>query len=1042
VIAPLLSLWLAAAPGPFDEAAFAGLGARNIGSATMSGRISALAAARQKDGRLRIYVGAASGGVWRSDDSGTRFRPIFDDQPVQSIGALAVDPTNPDVLWVGTGESWVRNSVSYGDGVYRTTDGGETWVKLAIPAASERVSAIVLDPRDPRVAYVCVPGRLYSDSSERGLYRTADAGASFTQVLKGGNASTGCSSVALDPTNPDVVYAGLWDFRRQGWTFRSGGEGPDAPSGSGLWKSVDGGRHFQALTSGGLPPRPWGRVALAVAPSRSRRVYAFIETVKSAIFISDDSGATWTRGDDGPSMVWRPFYFAQLVVDPTSPDRVYKAAGPLLASEDGCRSFAVAAAGLHGDVHAVWVDPANSNELLLGDDGGLFYSHDRGNHWWKGANLPISQFYHVSVDRSVPYHVYGGLQDNSSWMGDSSYPGGISNARWENLYGGDGFATFEDPTDPDHVYAEAQGGYLGRVHKRTHEARDLRPRPRKGEKLRFHWNTPLALSPTDPRSLYLGAQVLFRTRDQGQSWQRLSGDLSTNDPQKQRQEESGGITVDNSSAEMHTVITAIAESPKDARTLWAGTDDGNLQVTRDDGKTWTNVVGNLAGLPPNSWVTTIEPGHGSADAAWVTFDRHTWGDFTPWVYRTQDGGKTWLRVPTEGVDGYAHVIREDPVQPRVLYLGTELGLWISVDTGAHWARFTGGHFPHVAVRDLVVHPRDGDLVIATHGRGLWILDDVTPLRALSAELAAQEIAIVDARRARQPLPANGGWVEGAAAFVGDNPDEGAVITYWQPRRHLFGPFRIEILDAGGTVLEEISGSKRRGLNRVSWSMRLQAPRAPRGATVAWEAAQGPRVLPGTYTVRITKGSTVVEKPLQVESDPNCHATRAELLERQVVIDQVFALIEDLAFLSARIERATADLAARQAAAPALAGLVQPWIADAEAIRRQVVATKEGGAITGEERLREFAATLYGAVTGFDGRPTDDQRAYALTLRAELADVERAFSVLAGPRLESVNASLAIAKAAPVTVLDRASWDRDTRRVPGGAQPSPRRRWGR
>jgi photosystem II stability/assembly factor-like uncharacterized protein len=1034
IAALLTTMLLTATDAPFDEASFAGLGARNIGSAAMSGRISAMAAARQKDGRLRIYIGAASGGVWRSDDSGTQFRPIFDDQPVQSIGALAVDPKNPDVLWVGTGESWTRNSVSYGDGVYKTTDGGESWTKVAIPAGSERVSAIVLDPRNPQTAFVCVPGRLFSDSTDRGLYKTTDGGKTFTQVLKGSNASTGCSSVALDPKTPDVVYAGLWDFRRQGWTFRSGGNGPDAPSGSALFKSTDGGKSFTELTAGakGLPAKPWGRVALAVAPSRGQRVYAFIETVKSAVFVSDDSGRTWTRGDDGPDMVWRPFYFANLVVDPTDPNRVYKTAGSLLASEDACKSFSNVSNGIHGDVHALWVDPANANEVLLGDDGGFFFSHDRGNHWWKGANLPISQFYHVAVDDSVPYHVYGGLQDNSSWVADSSFPGGVTNARWENLFGGDGFFTFADPSDSNFAYAESQGGNLGRINRRTHEARDVQPKALKGEKLRFHWNTPVATSPNDKNALYIGAQFLFRSTNHGQSWQRISPDLSTNDPAKQKQEESGGITVDNSSAEMHTVITAIAESPRAKGLIWVGTDDGNLQVTRDDGKTWTNVVKDLPGLPPNSWVSTIEPSHTSADVVMVTFDRHMFGDFSTWVYRTDDGGRHWRRFDTasSNVDGYAHVIREDPTQPRVLFLGTELGLWFSLDTGAHWARFTGGHFPHVAVRDLAIAAHDGDLVIGTHGRGIWILDDLTPLRTLSTEMASKDIVIVDARPARQPLNQVGGWVEGAATFVGDNAPETAVVTYWQAKRHIYGPFTIEVLDANGAVVEKLTGSKRRGLNRVNWPMRKVAPRTSRGATMAWEAAVGPLQLPGTYTVRITRGATVVEKKLEVAPSPSSGATLADLKARNEVVMQTFALLEDMAFFTTRIEQATAAIAGSGKKDPAL----DAWVAQAEALRRKVVATKEGGAITGEERLREHVASLYSSTNGFDGVPTDEQKRYATTLRAEFTDVEAEWTKLTGAPLDAVNALLP----QKLTPLDRATWDTQTKRTAGGKGPSLQR----
>ncbi|HUO79192.1 MAG TPA: hypothetical protein VMU00_03540, partial [Steroidobacteraceae bacterium] len=542
-----------------DSAVISGLGARNIGSAAMSGRIAAVAGRAEDDGKITLYVGAASGGVWRSLDSGTTFKPVFDKQPVQSIGAIALDPSDPKVVWVGTGESWTRNSVSVGNGIYRSADGGDTWSYLGLPE-SERISRIVVSPRDGKTVYACVPGKLWSDSAERGLYKTSDGGASWSLVLKGPNLSTGCASLAMDPKNPERLFAGLWDFRRKGWTFRSGGEGPKAPSGSGLFLTEDGGKSWKAVdaTSGkGLPPGPYGRLEVAIAPSQPNVVYALIEGVRSALYRSDDGGRTWDERDRSNSMVWRPFYFSRLVIDPTNPDRIYKPNLRLIASEDGGKSFATIAdavsdGGTHGDHHDLWINPKNPRFVVTGDDGGLWISHDGGNKWWKTDNLPVSQFYHVSVDGRDPYQVYGGLQDNSSWVGDSAYPGGITNSRWENLYGGDGFWAFADPSDPDYAYAEAQGGELGRVNRHTLEKRSIKPQAGFKEKLRFNWNTPVALSPSDPKKLYIGAQFLFLSRDHGQSWARLSPDLTTNDPAKQKQEESGGITVDNSAAEMHT----------------------------------------------------------------------------------------------------------------------------------------------------------------------------------------------------------------------------------------------------------------------------------------------------------------------------------------------------------------------------------------------------------------------------------------------------------------------------------------------------------
>jgi photosystem II stability/assembly factor-like uncharacterized protein len=586
-----------ASAAPVDSSAVSGLGARNIGSAQMSGRISAIAGRHEKDGKVTLFVGAASGGVWKSTDGGTTFEPIFDKEPVQSIGAIALDPTHPDTIWVGTGESWTRNSVSIGNGIYKSTDGGENWTNVGLPN-SERVARIVVSPKDGNVVYACVPGKLWGDSPDRGLYRTTDGGAHWSLVLRGGNLSTGCSSVTMDPGNPNVLFAGLWDFRRKGWTFRSGGDGPNAPSGSGLYRSEDGGTTWTPLTAAtnaGLPKTPWGRVEVEIAPSNAKTVYAFIESPRSALFVSENGGRTWQERDRSQRMVWRPFYFSRIVVDPTNDQRLFKMNLFMIVSDDGGRSFANSSGGSHGDWHDIWIDPTNSKNIVGGDDGGLWLSYDGGSKWWKGGNLPISQFYHVSVDNKDPYQVYGGLQDNSDWVGDSAYPGGITNERWENLNGGDGFFTFSDPTDPNYTYEESQGGALARTNRRTLESRDIQPRAGYGEKLRFNWNTPVALSPNSPGTIYIGAQYLYRSRDHGTTWDRISPDLTTNDPQKQRQEESGGITVDNSAAETYTTIYSISESPRNGNVIWVGTDDGNVQLTRDGGATWSNVTEQSSG---------------------------------------------------------------------------------------------------------------------------------------------------------------------------------------------------------------------------------------------------------------------------------------------------------------------------------------------------------------------------------------------------------------------------------------------------------------
>jgi len=1011
-----LAAALAASPASAQTvtgATVSGLGVRNIGSAAMSGRIAAIAGRQEADGKITLFVGAASGGVWKSQDGGTTFKPVFDREPVQSIGAIALDPTNPKIVWVGTGESWTRNSVSLGDGIYKSTDGGETWTNMGLPQ-SERITRIVVDPRNGNTVYACVPGKLWSDSADRGLYRTTDGGQTWLLVLKGGNLSTGCSSVTLNPRNPDEILAGMWDFRRKGWTFRSGGDGPTAPSSSGLFHSTNGGRSWTemtAQTNKGLPRTPWGRVEVVYAPSNPARVYAFIENVRSALYVSDDSGATWEERDRSRNMVWRPFYFARLVIDPTNPDRLFKMNLTLVASEDGGKSFTEAGGGSHGDWHDVWIDPANPKIVIGGDDGGLWLSYDGGVKWWKGGNLPISQFYHVSVDDKDPYQVYGGLQDNSVWVGDSAYPGGITNNRWENLYGGDGFFAYPDPSDPNFVYVEYQGGYASRVNRKTLQARDIQPKANYHEKLRFNWNTPIALSPADKNAVYIGAQVLFRSRDHGVNWERISPDLTTNDPEMQKQEESGGITVDNSEAEMHTSIYSISEGPKKAGVIWVGTDDGNVQVTRDAGKSWTNTVANIPGLPRGNWISWVEASRYDPATAYVTVDRHTFGDMAPYVYRTRDYGRTWtplITPQTPGVRGYAHVVKEDPRAPNILFVGTEFGLYVSLDAGRSWVAFKPNNFPAVAVRDMAFQTRDDDLVLATHGRGIWIVDNISPLRALRPATIETEASLIPGPSVQQRIEGNGGWANGDAEYSGENPADGVVITYYQKARQVIGRLKIDVLDRSGKVLTTLPASNRKGLNRVVWTMRDDPPQTPPGATLVFNATRGPRVPPGIYTVRLTKGSNVYTMPLTVVLDRRATFTLADRQLQYAAARRVSALFGRMSRLAAKIVQVREGAQARAGALPqndTLRNDLEALAGDADALRKEIVATKEGGAITGEERLREHLDHVYGAITSVEDRPTPYQMARVDVLERELRDVEASYASLASTKLAAANTAL-------------------------------------
>ena len=1009
-----------------DSATISGLGIRNIGSATMSGRIAAVTGRQEPDGKVTLFVGAASGGVWKSLDGGTTFKPVFDREPVQSIGAIALDPTNSKVVWVGTGESWTRNSVSIGNGIYKSTDGGETWTNMGLPQ-SERITRIAVDPRNGSIVYACVPGKLWGDSADRGLYKTVNGGQSWSLVLKGANLSTGCSSITLNPKNPNEILAGLWDFRRKGWTFRSGGDGPNAASGSGLFHSKDGGRNWTPLTaqdSKGLPATPWGRVEVVYAPSNPKRVYAFIENVRSALYVSNDSGSTWEERDRSRNMVWRPFYFARLVVDPTDPDRLFKMNLTLIASEDGGKSFTEASGNNgHGDWHDIWINPRNPKQVIGGDDGGLWLSYDGGSKWWKGENLPISQFYHVSVDDKDPYQVYGGLQDNSDWVGDSAYPGGVTNSRWENLYGGDGFFTYADTSDPDFVFTESQGGYIARVNRKTLEGRDIQPKANYHEKLRYNWNTPIALSPTNKGVVYIGSQFLFRSKDRGVTWDRISPDLTTNDPEMQKQEQSGGITVDNSAAEMHTTIYSISESPVNPDVIWAATDDGNIQVTRDSGHTWTNTVANVPGLPRDNWISWIEASRADPATAYVTVDRHSFGDMGTYVYRTRDYGRTWqpLITPvTAGVLGYAHVIKEDPKNPNILFVGTELGLYASLDGGTTWSAFAPNNFPHVAVRDLAFQTRDDDLVIATHGRGIWIVDDISPLRSLRRDVLASEAALIHGRSAQQRIEGNGGWANGDASYVGQNPANGAGITYYQKARQVIGRIGIEVLDAQGRVQTTIPATNRKGLNRVVWTMRDDPPQTPRGATLVFQAAQGPRVPPGTYTVRLTKGKNTYTMPLTVGLDRRATFTIADKQAQYVAAKRVSALFERMSVLNDKLVDVNAQAEQRSGGLPGgdpLRAKLDALAKDASELRKKIVATTEGGAITGEERLREHMGYVYGAILSTEDRPAPYQVARVDALERELGDVEREFTSFQTTRLAEVNAAMKAKGLPDITVRD-------------------------
>lgn len=902
-----------------DPQVFAALRARSIGPANMSGRISALDAVAS-DPKI-IYVGAASGGVWKSEDGGISWRPIFDDQPDHSIGAIAIDQSNPSVVWVGTGESFIRNSVSIGRGVYVTRDGGKTWQRMGLEK-TEKISDILIDPTDSNVVYVGALGATWGDSTERGVYKTTDGGKTWKKILYV-NEKTGVADMAMDPSNPKKIFVAMWEHRRWPWFFKSGGPG------SGLYVTHDGGETWRKLTDKeGLPKGELGRIAIAIAPSRPNVVYALVEAEKNCLLRSNDGGETWTVVNDDPNIHSRPFYYSRIYVNPVNENILYIMGTQLRVSEDGGRTVRVLVRGNqgHSDHHVMWIHP-NGEMMIVGNDGGVIISYNRGENWRYCENLPLGQFYHIAYDMEVPYNVYGGLQDNGSWRGAaySLTERGVMMYHWITVGGGDGFDVQPDPEDSKCGYGMSQGGNLYYYDIRTGTSRPCVP-TESDVKHRYNWNAGLALDPFDPKTVYYGSQFLHRSRDKGFTWEIISPDLTTNDPEKQKQHESGGLTLDVTSAENHCTITAIAPSPLQPGVIWVGTDDGNVQLTRDGGKTWELVSKNFTSgknalAPAGALVPHIKASRHNVATAYVVYDDHQRSNFTPYLLVTRDFGKTWKNLATPDIDGWCKAIEEDPVNPNLLFLGTEFGLYVSFNGGQSWMKWTHG-LPTVPVYDLAIHPRENDLIIATHGRSIYIIDDITPLRELTEEITKKRLHLFPVRETIQWQSGRMSSYQtmGDAEFVGENKNLNACFTYYlnpverkpeeikaeqermeQARQQMlqraqqlgfagmFGagqfPFgqrgqaavssrvQITIEDSTGRVVARLNGTENKGINRVYWNMMETAPgeemaaAAQFPAAAAFRGAAGIAVLPGTYTVKIRYEGEEVSQKFEVKPDP-------------------------------------------------------------------------------------------------------------------------------------------------------------------------------
>ncbi|MBC7897889.1 MAG: hypothetical protein H7066_20885, partial [Cytophagaceae bacterium] len=876
---------------------FNGLGYRNIGPSNMSGRMSDVEGVAG-DPSI-VYVASASGGVWKTTNAGTTWTPIFDKQPVASIGDMALDPTNPEVVYVGSGEANVRNSVGFGNGVYKTTDGGKTWRHLGL-ADTRHISRIVVNPLDPRKVYVAAIGHAFGPNEERGVFMSEDAGETWKKVLYTDNVH-GAADLDIDPVNPNRLYAALWYFDRKQWTFRSGDEK------GGVYRSVDGGKTWEKATKG--LPALMGRVGIKVAPSSPNVVYAVAETREGYVFKSTDHGETWTKTSDNAHTLGRGFYYADLRVDPQNADRVYTLGMAFSLSVDGGLTFRPMAGNFHGDHQTMWIDPTNTRRMFMGDDGGMNVSYDQGRQWEWFPNIPVGQFYQLSYDMREPfYHVAGGLQDNGVWTGPSRVRGGaILIDDWRFIQNGDGYYAVSHPDNPDLFLSDYQAGGIQATNLLTYEQREASPQvkrmdgyPADSNAVRFNWNAPIVKSPHDGKVVYFAGNVVYRSADWGRTWTAISPDLSKND--KSRQGNAGGpILKENTVAEYYGNVFSLAESPVQSGVLWAGTDDGNLQVTRDGGTSWVNVAANVPGVGPDAVVSGVEPSRTAPGTAYVTFERRMMDDFKPYVFKTTDFGRTWTNItgnlPT---NNYVQVIREDPKNASLLYLGTELGLYASWSGGTDWTRLHLNNLPSVAVHEVFVHPRDNDLVLATHGRAIWIFDDATPIQQMTPAIARAAAHLFPLRVATRFNQGDQKWNWGNKQYRGANTPYGALISYWLAAKPADSLVKLEVLQDGRVIRNIRRPSATQGFNRMAWDLRMDPPKVLSdmpGDTAEsgdWRGRPvGPQVLPGQYAIRLTVGSSVQEQPLTVRIDPSSPITLAELRLQHEQANRLNAVIANL-----------------------------------------------------------------------------------------------------------------------------------------------------
>ncbi|HYL11648.1 MAG TPA: hypothetical protein VEV41_01340 [Terriglobales bacterium] len=901
----LLSILCLAALGaePYNESLFKGMKWRSIGP-YRGGRV--LAVAGVPGDPTTFYFGGVAGGVWRTTNGGHSWTPLFDKEPISSVGAIAIADSNPNVIYVGSGEACIRGNISYGNGVYKSTDGGKTWTNVGLKD-TQHIGALIVHPRNPDIVYVAALGHAYGPNADRGVYRTMDGGKNWEKVLYKDD-HTGAIDIVFDPHNPNVLFAALYQVQRTPWSLESGGPG------SGLYKSVDAGTTWKHLKGKDLPASLMGRIGVSVSGADSNRVYALIEAKDaSGLYRSDDGGDSWTKVNDDQRLTQRAWYFTHIFADPKSVDTVYMLNTGMFRSTDGGKTLTLLPVP-HGDHHGLWIDPTDARRMINGNDGGATISVDGGKTWTTQYNQPTAQFYHVATDNQFLYYVYGAQQDNSTvGIASRTDDGYIGRQHWYDVGGGESGYVVPDPRDASVVYAGSGNGYLTRWDKRTMQAQDITVWPidysghgAKDMKYRLAWTQPILISPHDPNVVYTTAQMVFKSTDHGMSWTAISSDLTRND--KSKQDSSGGpITKDNTSVEYYDTVFTIAESPVQKDLLWAGTDDGLIQVTRDGGKNWANVTPK--GMPEWSLVSLIDASPHDAGTAYVAVDCHKLDDLKPYVYRTADFGKSWTKITNGIPDGaYVHAVREDPAQKGLLYAGTETGVFVSWDNGANWQSLQLD-LPTTPIHDLVV--KNNDLVVATHGRSFWILDDITPLRQLSAQAASSPMI-----QYKPGITYRLHWPEffERRQPVGQNAPRGALVSYYfktAPK----GEVTLEILDAQGAIVRKYSSVEKKeaetppewpdlepqpekipaeaGMNRFAWDLRYEGPHKLPGEVGAEYRSKGPMAPPGNYQIRLTAEGKSLTVPLELKMDPRVNVSAADMQKEFDLELKIRGLLSDL-----------------------------------------------------------------------------------------------------------------------------------------------------